>query len=677
MSWFREHPVLGLALVLAAGAGVWVSQRDGGEEPAIETRSSDRAEGTTGGAPGTEKKTAPRELRCRFETGDARAWDLSLNGFSRFNLRSLEVPGLQGHVPTEQRYDLRHTARMDWRVLGGDAKKGWDVAVWITDSASTLNNQPAEPPGKGYDVPFLVRVDALCQFTAMAFHDAVSAQAREAHKHLVLVTEVVLPERKESNAWTVRQLDDTGFFDAAYRVVGPGAHRDAAPLAVDMPVRLRRSRERYTTARPLGPGVRGDIEIARSQDDLDLAPDGRWLATAEVHHELVYRFEGEILAQKSVDLHVKPAKPREGDVWAAGLDRSKYTFADRQALEVGGAALPKKTRRQLPFEGMPEIEGLAGRSLESVLFEYRALVKAGDGRSVRHAQILLVQYLRANPERASALLAAIKAGQLDRTESAHAFYALESAGTPESKAALVDALRDAELGWGDRSRAATALADVPFPDTAIVEELAKASTWQPGDELDGALADFQNGATLALGALGGAAGEEFPDVAAAVKEKLLGRLEVAKDPLRLAAAIGASGNTGDASLWPNLAPNLDHENPHVRSATAIAAGQLQPDGIWPNLVAELGSETDSTVRLSLLKALLHAGEMPADQLAALVPLLATEEDPKVRVFLVKLLGSAAAHLEAAKAALVARLTEEKDPIVLVELGKFVDATKHL
>ncbi len=270
----------------------------------------------------------------------------------------------------------------------------------------------------------------------------------------------------------------------------------------------------------------------------------------------------------------------------------------------------------------------------------------------------------------------IKSDKLARTEKAHAFYALEAAGTEEAKGVLLGALDDLELDYGDRTRAAVALADVANPTDEVVQALASASQWQAGDEKDDGLADFQNTALLALGKMVSSTAEAHPALSEAAKTEILGKLAQADVPLRLGAAVAAVGNTDDVAMWSEIAQQLDHDNAYIRITAATSAGQLQPPGIWQTMLGKLGTETDPSVRLAMLKSLLQAGLVPEGEVAGVIALMQSEADPKTRVLLVKLLGMLEDNA-IAKAALVEQLKGEKDMIVLVEIGKYVDAAKHL
>ncbi len=168
-----------------------------------------------------------------------------------------------------------------------------------------------------------------------------------------------------------------------------------------------------------------------------------------------------------------------------------------------------------------------------------------------------------------------------------------------------------------------------------------------------------------------------PELAEMVRLELSNRFQATADPNALAAVVGAAGNAKDPALWPDVKTQLTHASPHVRQMAANAAVKIGAPDLWVSLLDQLRGEDDSRVRAKIVYSLMEAGAVPPEAVATLGSLLANEQHVDVRLMIVRLLGQVAGSNPAAMAILVARLDTETSPPVMVELGKYLDATKHL
>ncbi len=667
----------GLWIALAAVVGLvalWFAFGRGASSP-----SSAGPAATVASAPGASEgaeDAKPRALACAFEVGDALAYDLTLNVRSKFNGTAVDLPGLPGQAMPSQSYDLGYRSRLELRVLEKGAA-GWLIAARIEDNTQSLNSQAAPSMGEGYEEPFLFRMDGRCMLQGLGLSKSVDEQTRMAHQNVLLLAEAVMPEDAASNSWTEEQLDDTGIYQASYKVVGPAAERAQAPMPSDIPTQVLKVRELYKDVRPIIDSAKATVKILSSRDEFSFVASGKWLSRAKVHLQIEYIIANKSVVSKQVDLGLSRTESSGGDGWAKAIQRSEFRFWDRLELTAGGLEPPPSVRKGRAYDDIPPIPGLAERSMASVMDEFRRLVQSGEGRSIYRAQMILLQYLRLHPEAADLLLAELRKAELSDTERAHAFLALEMAGTKEARKVLETALGDTDMSWGDRSRAAAALSDIPEPDEAVVRTLTDASRWENTPIDDHNQRELQNTALLSLGHLAQTAGEEHPELAEMVRLELSNRFQATADPNAMAAIVGAAGNAGDPALWPEVKAQLSSPSPHVRQMAANAAVKIGAPDLWSSLLDQLRGEGDSRVRAKIVYALLEAGAVPPEAVTTLGALLAGEEHVDVRLMIVRLLGQVAQSDPAAMAILVARLDTETSPPVMVELGKYLDATKHL
>jgi HEAT repeat protein len=627
-------------------------------------------------APEAVTDAKPRELACAFEVGDALAYDLTLNVRSKFNGSEVDLPGLPGQAMPSQSYDLGYRSRLEMRVLEkGEA--GWLIAARIEDNEQSLNSQAAASMGEGYEKPFLFRMDSRCMLQGLGLSKSVDEQTRMAHQNVLLLAESVMPEDSAANRWTEEQLDDTGIYQASYQVVGPAAERAQAPMPLDIPTQILKVRELYKDIRPIIDSAKATVKILSSRDEFSFVSSGKWLSRAKVHLQIEYFIAGKSVVSKQVDLGLSRTESSGGDAWAKAIPQSEYNFWDRMQLTAGGLEPPPSVRKGRAYDDIPPIPGLAERSMASVMDEFRRLVQSGDGRSIYRAQMILLQYLRLHPEAADLLLAELRKKEMSEAERAHAFLGLEMAGTKEARKVLETALGDTDMSWADRSRAAAALSDIPDPDAAVVQTLTDASRWENTPIDDHNLRELQNTALLSLGHLAETAGKDHPELAEMVRLELSNRFQATADPNALAAVVGAAGNAKDPALWPDVKTQLTHASPHVRQMAANAAVKIGAPDLWVSLLDQLRGEDDSRVRAKIVYSLMEAGAVPPEAVATLGSLLANEQHVDVRLMIVRLLGQVAGSNPAAMAILVARLDTETSPPVMVELGKYLDATKHL
>lgn len=318
---------------------------------------------------------------------------------------------------------------------------------------------------------------------------------------------------------------------------------------------------------------------------------------------------------------------------------------------------------------------LRGMVLTGVLDEVDALLK--QGRSSAHdIAEMLAQYLRFYPEKAGELLAVLKAGMYPDAVQAAAFLALERTGTPQSQAALMEALRDRQMGSMNRMRAAVALPDVPMPSQESVEGLIGVSRTgrSTGDKDEEMVAGT---ALRALGTVSRNVKNTQPGLARLALSEVRAELSAATETHQLTSALDAAGNSGDESLALELERFHRHDSSQVRSRAALAYRRMDARSSGPALSAWLRQEPDGTVRQSILEALLQISQAaggsaaPRDAVTTAAAQLASETNPRTRELLIQLLGTAVQSAPEARAALVAHFHREREPRLLILIGRYV------
>lgn len=540
-------------------------------------------------------------------------------------------------------------ATMKWQVLREDGAGGWLVAVLLggveLDSASAQDAAYRA----ALQEPFLFRMGSDCHFRGLAFRPTTLPQAKVRLQALLQSLEIHLPATPMPAFWVAFQQDGLGRYTALYRHAGATLEGDAI---------LSKERSQY-----LGLPGQGAVQarVLESQAELVLARDGRWLKTLQDRERITLSAGGALVADSRQQVQLERVAVRGPFPVGTDIDPDAFVFGDPIA-EVRAEPPPPDPR-------------LRGLPLSGVLDELATLLQKGD-RSAHDIAEVLGQYLRLHPEKAIQLLAELRSGKYDDNVHAAAFLALEIAGTREAQAALLQAVREREMGMRDRMRAAVALPDVPSPSRDSVQGLIDLAR-HPRSTGDSDESIVSATALRALGALSRNVEGTQPELGQLARAAIRAELAGAKEADDITAALDAIGNSGDESLEGDIARFQQDDSSPVRSRAALAYRRMDPAVALPALSDWLAREKDGTVRQSIVDAILQVSQAagwappPDSTVATAAAQLAQETDPQMRALLIQLLGTAVPRSPLARASLIAHYHRESSPPLLSLLGRYV------
>jgi hypothetical protein len=352
-------------------------------------------------------------------------------------------------------------------------------------------------------------------------------------------------------------------------------------------------------------------------------------------------------------------------------DDAKFSQALPTSLD------PADFRWDDPMTPEPEAEptvdrGLLALSFEDAMARFSAIYRKAKTGDAYAAALFLADWLRARPERALELMAAIRAGKVPEELRPAAFLALERCGTREASTVLKEALGDRRMASMDRARAATALSDVPKPTMEAMNALANNARSAPaaGDPE----AQLVAGTSLrALGHLAERAEKVDPALHGEAIAELQRDLASARGSSRVVDVVDALGNTGDERLVPALQERLADPSPQVREHVVRAFRRMDSGEATGPLLARLAVETDPEVKAAILDTIASFGTPDTRTVELVAQALPAEASPAVRAAMIRLLGSAVASVPSAKVALVGQFQRETVPQLLQLIGKYVSA----
>ncbi|MEZ4454832.1 MAG: HEAT repeat domain-containing protein [Nannocystaceae bacterium] len=580
------------------------------------------------GLPGSEAPRSPREAakaapaaapRCRFEPGATAAF--TLESTAR-DVRGDEEDHLRGIL--------------SWQVVDQSASDRWRLRAALSDvshtQALTLPSERVQGP---LTDPFFVDVDAACRFVGFGFDREWDARRRQLIQTTLLTHEYVVPSSTRRMAWSTRQTDGLGDFEASYAIVpgeGPGA-------------RVERHKAAYEgAAQAAAFGL--ELAVVGSESAASFDHERRdWLRASSGLERVQIMVEGEVVADLLQRFRLTRDDRRYAPVPA--MDPKDADFRDAFALEVErGEVVDERTAQMSYDEALEAFQGL---------FQGTA-----DDPSYAAAR-QLAAWLKTHPEGAAALVAALRGGEIDDVARPALFLALELSGTDAAREVLSDVLVDARLRPVDRARAASALSDLGEP-TRGTAELLLTQAKGDGDAM------VANVSLLGLGNLAKRSGDD--DLRAYVRDALDRELAAA-DEGRTRVLLDAMGNSGDPSFTDEVAAHLVAESPMTRQHAAEALGRLDPAASGPRLLERLGEEKDPAVRATIVGA--YHGPATADAIARMSDTLAASTSTSERAALIAWLGAASRTEPEAQDQLVAHLQRETDARLMQAIGAYVPA----
>ena len=570
---------------------------------------SDRVEGASGS-----------QFACRFEVGQEAAFRLS---------SIVEAVGDAATAPPADRL----TATLSWRV-DEEEVDAWRLQARLHDLNFTQNlSLPHERVQQSLDTPFAVRIDRRCRFVSFGFSPQWRPRTRQLVASLLKTYEFVMPDQRGQEVWTVDQTDGLGTFEARY----------ARPASDEAVVRTKLAYRRH----PMADMLKVARQVRHARATGRMASAGDWLTAIEGREHVHIQVGG----TDPVELRQTFKLTREDERFRPASVVENFDWQDPYDMKV---------------EDTPVAEsGFEHTDYRDIVERFAHLRSQGPSHSFA-ASRLLAGYLRAHPAHAHRLVADIRAGVIAPSLRPAAFLALEMAGTPESTAALTDALEDPSFTELDRSRAALALSEAGSPTMATAEVLQRAAYDEDSEMV-------ANVGLLALGSLGARTQSADPEVSAAVRASLREALESAPTEGRRLVALDAMGNAADPAFLEPLMDELLDGRSSVRAHAAEALRRAAPGSVGPRLQERLRVETDPAVQVAMIGTLRHFGPPDDSAIAWASDLLAGADSPRVRAALIGWLGSAS-HATPAREALATHFRVERDVDLLRLIGKFLPAS---
>ena len=558
---------------------------------------------------------------CAFEPGERAAFALQSN---------VRAKGVQDQG------DL-FKAVLSWEVVSSPRPGEWLLRAAFS---STELQQPLSRPDQRVTQPldgtFMIRVGRDCRFTAKGYPPDWQPATRRFVSTILGSFEFVVDPTGPGLSWQVDQADGLGRYAARYDAVRlPGGG-----------LQMTKVKTHYLgDERAQVMGFQVQLVVAKADATLDAR--GHWLRRASGREQVRINIKGSMLAELE--------------------QRYELTRDDARFAEPDAGVLLAGLDWQDPFEMAAAVDApvdpeIAKLSWDAALNRFSEIYFKGDGYA---AGLFLAQWLKAHPERAADLLAALRDGGIPEVLRPAAFFALERCGTPQARAALMTALADDSMQELDRGRAASALSDVPQPTKESARALVEAASDSQPKLVSGT-------SVRALGHLTERARSLDPEMQQELQQTLSQELGAAHDDSRAIDVVDAIGNSGDPYFVPALEERLADPSPAMREHAARALRRMAPSDAAAPLLTRLEVEPDPGVQIALVDTLTGLGVQEPGAIALANEQLAGQPAPEVRAALIRWLG-ASADQPAARQALVAQFHREQVPQLQQLIGRFVSA----
>lgn len=599
-----------LAASLAAGSILFIKL---GLSPKMEPRATVRA----------TVAASPVASRCRFSPGATAAFTLEST------VRDVRG-GEEDHLRAE----------LSWQVVEQLSATRWRLRAALSGvTHSQMLTLPEERVEGPLTAPFFIDVDASCRFGSFGFARDWDVRRRQFVRSMLLTHEFVLPAMLEKPRWSVSQSDGLGRFEAIYELAS-GAQETA--------MRMKRRKAAYdgkARAEALGLSVVVVGSEATASFDLD---HPQWLTSTSGLERIQILVQGQLQG----DLLQRFRLVRDDTRFVAMpvMAPADADFRDAFALDVERDHRVDAQAAQMSYK-----EALR------VFLSHFSLRATGDSSYAAARQ--LSAWLKAHPEAAHRLVAALRAGAIDEPARPALFLGLELSGTETARDALSSVLVDPRLRAVDRARAASALSDLGRATRGTAELLLS----QVHNDRDDRVA---NVSLLGLGSMARRSGDN-EELRAYVRASLDRELAAAADENKTRIVLDAMGNSGDPSFGDAIEKQLGAQSASTRQHAAEALGRLDPAAAAPRLLARLREETDPAVSAAIVGA--YRGPATADAIALMSDKLAASTSPSERAAIIAWLGASSLTRPEARSSLVAQFHRETSARLMQQIGTFVPA----
>lgn len=640
-----------IALLCGGAAYLYLGRTSTTSAPTQPTHGAPSAAGGT-----VSPRTPAPELRvCGLRPGEEVDFDFSLGTDLSYDPAAM-MGSLIKQATLLQKQSYRVTGRWSLRVLeiGGRAESALAVSAFTGMRIEDVQSGASIAADTELTRPFLLKISPDCRFSEQGSPAGLSAKAAAQLRRTVQLYEFALSLDPRAREWVASQYDDTGEYLAAYERAGDS---------------VTRRRTRYTSLWDRGDkqqkDPKSDARIEQTSLAATLEPSRPWVRSLSGIEQTAMTTDGKVYFRSRMTLKLDAVDGRTSVLAGFAYDPNAWVWSLASAPPP---EIPEDTSGDPSLAGVPP---------DVLLEKYLELIRAGDARSAREAVELLTAYLRVHPEFAFELLARLERGEIDGKAAAPIFFALEKAGTAEAQKALQQALVSDKLSLENRSRAASALSDVPKPTRETVQALIEMSTTKVGEGNDAGI--VANGATLALGHLD----KRLRDandfgLATQIRDELARRLGEESPGLGLGDVLSAVGNSGDTDLLEAVKPYLTANETATRWKAAEAMRLMDPTKTASMFKSLLDGEEDWMARTALVTSYTEQAKTSgkpvlAEVVAVAAARLPLESSSRVRGQLIELLGLASTTDLVARKALIAHFANEKDPSLLLAIGRFIQA----
>jgi hypothetical protein len=455
--------------------------------------------------------------------------------------------------------------------------------------------------------PTLVRFDARGCVVGLRFAEGFGWFERSQLRALLANFRFAVPVEPAS-AWTLRDADDTGEFEAEY------AWRDGTP---DTPVRTcSRQRTKYLSVRAAERGGRCSIAL-RSRATGTLSREVGWLVAANVDEITVVTLEG-FGADVRSTFRGTLALASAGRVSLAGTP--DVAWDGPWATAVGDPAEAASIADG--FERDKWQKRLDGIRVEDLADWLASLVATGqhDGDDYDRAWEEISWMVRLDPQALAKLVAMIEGGRFDEQAVSGILTAIGCADTAAAQTALTAIQANDALPTATRAAAIVALVQSTQPAPATLAALF--------GNAEGTLAGHELGSVslFVLGAFAGNRDARLPDGAPAL-DRLLGLEPATRTRDATSSWLTALGNSGDPRIVERIAPYTSDADTKVRDA-AVMALRRTPTERAHALLVEACRDPSPVVRTRAVESLAEHGTGRAR--ATLRELAARDQDAEVR-----------------------------------------------
>lgn len=291
------------------------------------------------------------------------------------------------------------------------------------------------------------------------------------------------------------------------------------------------------------------------------------------------------------------------------------------------------------FGGEPDIHNeLVGDPLEDVMERFFEML---DGSSNPAERItMLIAWMRANPDQIPMLVELIKQNAFANPFGARAelFYALGSANTPATRAALMQIMNNEGMSnfHADAAQSMGRSYPVPpeFESWLVTQASSPGKAWRRGE------------LTLTVGLVARTQRAHNPELSARLTDVIEGWFEQPPIDMSTTDLIAAANNTGDGRFIDHLVPLTHSDDPRTSQLAVNALGQMPYEQVVPE-IRKLYTSKDATSaqRTGLLAGLLMREEFPgadAELVQATSSGLSTQTNESELLITLKYLSQAAA-----------------------------------